>query len=301
MKAVLLADYGDVDQLELRDVPAPTVGPGDVKVRVAGASINPIDWKLRSGSARGRMPLELPAILGRDASGEVVDVGLGVSRYRAGDRVLGLVMGSYAELVVANEEAWTVLPPGLDLVDAAAIPLVALTGCQLIDIAVEPRRGDTLLITGATGSVGRVAVFIAKERGATVWAGVRRKHLDAAARLGADEVVAIDDDAEIARIPPLHAIADTVGGDTTQKLLGRLEPGGTVGSVVGEPAGAKQRGFVVRAFMAHPDSASLGHVARAVAEGRLVLPIATRLPLEEIRKATTIAEKGTEGKVILRV
>src|SRR5258708_15226256 len=203
MKAVLLTRYGNVNELELRDVREPAVGPGDVKVRVAGASINPIDWKLRRGAARDRMPLELPAILGRDASGEVVDVGPGVSRLRPGARVVGLVMGSYAEVVVAKEEAWALLPPWVDTVDAAAIPLVALTGHQLIDIGVAPRSGDTVLVTGATGSVGRAAVFTAKERGMKVLAGVRGRHRDAAASLGAHGGFALDDAADIGRWPPL--------------------------------------------------------------------------------------------------
>ena len=300
MKAVVLTDYGDVDKLELRDVPEPKAGSGQIKVRVVGASINPIDWKLRSGTARARMPLELPAVLGRDASGEVVEVGQGVSAFLVGARVAGLVMGAYAEYVVAGEEAWAEVPAKLDLVDAAAIPLVALTGSQLID-AVGPRAGDTVLVTGAVGGVGRAAVFTAKARGAKVWAGVRGNQRGEAEKLGVDGVVALDVADDLARLPRLDALADTVGGETTQRLLDRLKSGGTVGSVVGEPPGAKDRGLVVRAFMAHPDRKRLTELIAAVADGKLTIPIAKRMPLAEIRDAQRLAEKGAGGKVILRL
>ena len=300
MKAVVLTDYGDVDKLELRDVPEPKAGSGQIKVRVVGASINPIDWKLRSGTARARMPLELPAVLGRDASGEVVEVGQGVSAFLVGARVAGLVMGAYAEYVVAGEEAWAEVPAKLYLADAAAIPLVALTGSQLID-AVGPRAGDTVLVTGAVGGVGRAAVFTAKARGAKVWAGVRGNQRGEAEKLGVDGVVALDVADDLARLPRLDALADTVGGETTQRLLDRLKSGGTVGSVVGEPPGAKDRGLVVRAFMAHPDRKRLTELIAAVADGKLTIPIAKRMPLAEIRDAQRLAEKGAGGKVILRL
>ena len=158
----------------------------------------------------------------------------------------------------------------MDLVDAGAYPLVLLTGAQLIEDAVRPSRGAQLLVTGATGSTGRVAVFVAKAAGARVLAGVRAKHKAEAASLGADQVVALDDEADVARLPALDAIADTVGGETTQKLLGKLKAGGTVGSIVGEPKGARERGLVVRAIMAHADSRRLAQLAGAVAEGKLV-------------------------------
>src|ERR1700677_737397 len=194
MKAAVLVGYGGVDQLELRGVSEPKVGPGQVKVRVIATSINPIDWKLREGAKRPGMSLELPAILGRDASGEVVEVGPGVTRFRVGARVTGLVWGAYGERVVADEGAWAEVPESLDLADAAAIPLVTLTGAELVGEGVRPRAGDTVLVTGALGSVGRVAVFVAKSRGVKVWAGVRRTQKDAAVALGVDGVVALEDE-----------------------------------------------------------------------------------------------------------
>jgi len=149
MKAALLTGYGGVDNLELRDVHEPKVGPTDIKVRVAGASINPIDWKLRSGAMKAWRPLEFPAILGRDASGTVVEVGPAVATFKPGARVLGLVQSAYAELVVSAADAWAEVPAKLDLVDAGALPLVLLTGAQLVEEGLNPRAKDVVLVTGA--------------------------------------------------------------------------------------------------------------------------------------------------------
>jgi NADPH:quinone reductase-like Zn-dependent oxidoreductase len=300
MRAVVLPEYGPPSALQLQTLPDPTPGPGEILVRVAGASLNPVDWKQRSGALRQFMPLTLPAVLGRDAAGTVAAMGPGVSAFAIGDRVLGRVPGGgYAELVVAPVDAWAPVPAALDLADAGALPLVLLTGAQLAEEATDARAGETILVTGATGGVGRATVFAAKARGAKVYAGVRGKHRAEAAKLGADVVVAIDDEAEIAGLPVLDGIADTVGGETTQNLLGKLKPGGKLGSVLGEPAGAKERGFVVRAFLTHSDPKRLGELTRAVADGKLVIPIAKRFPLAEAAAAHALAEKHVDGKVLL--
>ncbi len=301
MKAAVLVGFGGVDQLELREVPEPKTGPGQVKVRVVATSINPLDWKLRQGIRRPGISLELPAILGRDASGEVVEVGSGVTRFRLGARVTGLVMGGYAERVVAKDEAWAEVPDGLNLPDAAALPLVTLTGSQLVEEGLAPRPSETILVTGALGSVGRAAVFAAKRGGVKVWVGVRRSQKDAAEALGVDGVVALDDEVDCRRLPTLDGIADTVGASVTERLLDRVRRGGVVASVTSEPKGAQERGLEVRHHSAHPDPERLATLVRAVAEGGLVIPIAKRFPLAQIREAQQFAEQGAGGKVIVRV
>ena len=225
MKAVLLIDYGGVEKLVVSEVPEPNLGPSDVKVRVLAASINPVDIKLRRGELRGLVPLELPTILGRDVSGEVTEVGSDVHSVAVGDRVMGLVEHAYAEVVASPEEAFAKLPPGLDAIDAAAIPLIGLTGAQLVAEAIEPKRGDVVLVTGAVGNVGRVAVHELKKRGAIVIAGVRAEQMDEAELLEPDDVVAIDHEAHIDDLPLLDAIADTVDGEVVDRLLSRLKPG----------------------------------------------------------------------------
>jgi NADPH:quinone reductase-like Zn-dependent oxidoreductase len=144
-------------------------------------------------------------------------------------------------------------------------------------------------------------VFAARARGPQVWAGVRRTQKQDAAQLGVDHIVALDDDRELDALPQFDAIADTIGGDTMQKLLSHVRRGGTIGSVLGKPPGAEERGLVVRAVFTHPDPVRLAELGRAVAERRLVIPIARRFPLAQVRAAHQFAERAAGGKVILVV
>jgi NADPH:quinone reductase-like Zn-dependent oxidoreductase len=157
----------------------------------------------------------------------------------------------------------------------------------------------SILVTGAVGGVGRVAVFVAKTAGATVWAGVRAEQKTAAGALGADYVVALDDDAEMAALPKFDAICDTVSGETIGKLLVHLKTGGALGSTLGEPSGAKERGLKVTAIRTRPDPARLAELAEAAAGGRLVVPVQRTFPLEHGADAFRLARRNGVGKVVL--
>jgi NADPH:quinone reductase-like Zn-dependent oxidoreductase len=179
MKAVVLHEYGGPEKLKCEvNVPEPPSSGNTVLIEAAAASVNPIDWKLRSGMRRKDSPLSFPAILGRDVSGVVRGVGANVKHFKPGDRVLALSNATYAELVAVDDSDVTHLPDGVDLADAAAIPLIALTGDQLVRLAANVQKGQVVLVTGALGSVGRAAVHTAKKMGAQVIAGVRGKELD---------------------------------------------------------------------------------------------------------------------------
>jgi NADPH:quinone reductase-like Zn-dependent oxidoreductase len=300
MKAVVLHEYGDPQKLKYEDVPDPVAGEGEVLVRVAATSVNPIDYKLRSGAARAHFPLQLPAILGRDIAGIVRSVGPGVSAFAAGDRVMALGDHAYAELVLVKAEDLTHVPENLDLVESAALPLVTLTGEQLISRGVKIQRGQTVLVSGAVGGVGRSAVFVAKKAGAIVLAGVRKRQLAQAADLGADEVVALDDEQALARVGFLDAVADTVGGQTAEKLLAKVKQGGVFASVLGPPANARMHPTVhIEAVRVVPDAAMLRTLAEDVAAGRFRVPIDRMLPLEDAAEAHAAAEQGGIGKVLL--
>jgi NADPH:quinone reductase-like Zn-dependent oxidoreductase len=298
VRAALLTRYGDVDALEIREVEEPRPGPGQVKLRIAASSLNALDSKLLGGGLQAWFPLKLPAILGFDASGEVVELGAGVSGFGVGDRVFGQVRHGLAEFATAAVAVLARVPEGLSLVDAAAVPVVAETGAQLIEEAVKPSPGARVLVTGAVGSVGRVAVHVARARGVRVIAGVRARQLPDARALGADDVVALDDAAALERLPALDGIADTVGGETVLRLLPKLGPEGVLGSVVGEPPGAKERGIKVVAFSSHPDPRRLVELAQDVVQGKLIIPIAARFPLAQIREAFRRAEHAG-GKVLV--
>src|ERR1700742_1682841 len=214
MKAVILEEYGGPEKLKFKDdVPDPQVSGNTVLIAAAAASVNPIDWKLRSGMRRKDSPLSFPAILGRDVSGVVRAVGTEVKHFKPGDRVLALSNATYAELVAVKDSDVTHLPDGLEITDAAAIPLISLTGDQVVRIATNVQKGQIVLITGALGSVGRAAVHTARKIGATVIAGVRGKELDEARSLGVSDVLAMDDDHAIENSRSVDGIADTVGGE----------------------------------------------------------------------------------------
>ena len=299
MKAVVLTGYGAVENLELREVEEPQPGPGEIQVKVAGASINAIDWKLRRGDLRGMMPLVLPTILGRDVSGEVVALGQGVTQFKLGDRVMGLVEHGYAELAVGRADAFAKLPPELEVEPAGALPLVGLTGAQLVEEAVDARPGQTVLVTGAVGSVGRVAVFAAKQRGAHVIAGVRARQRAMAAELEPDAIVALDEPAEVRRLHQVDAIADTVDGKLVASLLSKIKAGGVIGTVLSPPEGAEQKRIHVKAMRTHADARRLGELGQSIVKGELVLPVAQRFSLQDARQGQVLAENGGVGKVLL--
>jgi NADPH:quinone reductase-like Zn-dependent oxidoreductase len=300
MKAVVLHEYGGPDKLKYEDVPDPVAGEGQVLVRVAATSVNPIDYKMRSGAVKDFFPLELPAILGRDISGIVRELGPGVSGFKPGDKVMALGWKAYAELTVVAAKDVAFVPDKLDLVKAGALPLVTLTGEQLITRGTKIQAGQTVLVTGAVGGVGRSAVWTAKKAGAKVIAGVRKSQLKEAATLGADQVLALDDAAAIDKLGFIDAVADTVGGETAQKLLGKVKQGGVFASVVGPPANAGMHPTVrIEPIQSKPDAAMLRVMAEDVAAGRLVIPIDRMLPLADAAKAHAAAEKGANGKILL--
>src|SRR5580704_11668357 len=300
MKAVVLHEYGGPDKLKYKEVADPVPGAGQVLVRVAASSVNPIDFKLRSGAMKAFWPLELPIILGRDIAGIVRAVGDGVSGFKPGDKVMALGMRAYAELAVVEAKDLAFVPEKLDLVKAAALPLVTLTGEQLITRGAKIQRGQTVLVSGAVGNVGRSAVWTAKKAGAKVIAGVKKSQLKEAATLGADQVLALDDATAIDKIGFIDAVADTVGGETGQKLLGKVKQGGVFASVVGPPANAGMHPTVrIEPIQSKPDAAMLRIMAEDVAAGRLVIPIDRMLALADAAKAHAAAEKGGIGKILL--
>jgi NADPH:quinone reductase-like Zn-dependent oxidoreductase len=285
----------------LAEIPEPKPGTGEIKVKVAAAGLNPIDWKLRSGDYKAFMPVQFPFIPGVDVSGRVVELGSGVTQFKVDDRVLGFVKRGYAEFVTAPAEAWAPIPKGMSLEDAAVIPLAALTGAQLVEEAANVQREQTVLVTGAVGAVGRAAVFAAKARGARVIAGVRQQQRAEAETLGATAVVALDVDAELANLPMLDAVADTVGGSTLAKVLGKVRNGGVVASTVGPPPADTERGVIGKGRLTHTDSKRLAALAEAVKAGKLRLPIAKRFSLAEAASAQRLAEAGGISKVLLKV
>jgi NADPH:quinone reductase-like Zn-dependent oxidoreductase len=304
MKAVVLHEYGGPECLRFEDsVPEPQVSGKTGLIATAATSLNPIDWKIRSGARQKDFPLSLPAILGRDVSGVVRAVGPNVTHFRPGDFVLALSNATYAELVAVDEAELTHLPDGLDLADSAALPLIALTGDQLVRQATKVLKGQTVLITGALGSVGRAAVHAAKKIGAQVIAGVRHGELEEAESLGVAGTLAIDDDAAIKNSPMLDAIADIVGGQTAASLIAKIRSGGSFGytSVLPESAKSTHPTIKITRVFAKPDPSTVRAFADDLRDGKFILPIRRRMPLRDAAEAHALGEKGGAGKILLVV
>jgi NADPH:quinone reductase-like Zn-dependent oxidoreductase len=300
MKAVVMREYGGPEVLKYEDYPDPAPGTGEVLVRVAAASINPIDLLQRSGATRDFFPVQFPGIIGWDLSGTVVTAGSGVSQFLPGDKVFAWAFHTYAELCVVKADLVAKIPNGIDTVEAAALPLVTLTGTQLISVAAGVQPRQTVLVSGAIGSVGRAAVFTAKEKGARVIAGVRKSQLSEASSLNADQVVALDDDSALSALAPVDVVANTVRGATAELLFAKVKDGGTYASVTGAPDASKSRPSIrTVAFASKQDPKAMLTMAQAVADRRLSIPISRKLPLKDAREGHIAMEKGANGKILL--
>jgi NADPH:quinone reductase-like Zn-dependent oxidoreductase len=302
VKAVRLYEYGGPENLTYEEnAPEPSLGADSVLIESAASSVNPIDWKIRSGARQKDFPLQLPAIIGRDVSGVVRKVGINIRTFKPGDRVLALAEATYAQRVVVEGSIVTHLPDGVDLIDAAAIPLIALTGEQLIRVAARAQSGQTFVVTGALGSVGRAAIHTANKLGVRVIAGVRARQLEQARALDVSDVVAMDEEAAIAALPMVDGIADTVGGDAAAKLFHKVKNGGqfAYASVLAEGLSQRNPAVTITRVFARPDASKVREFADDIRDGKFLLPIGRRMPLRDAGEAHALAQKGGAGKIVL--
>ncbi len=306
MKAIVLHEYGPASNLIYEDFEDPKPAAGEVLVRVSATSVNPADWIVRAGMVKDIIPVAFPYIPGCDLAGTVVELGEGVTGFEPGDRVMAVALKSYAELCTVPASILVKIPAGLEMTTAAALPLVTITGDQLIRRGANVQPQQTVLITGALGGVGRSAVFAAAEIGARVIAGVRGRRLDAARQLpGVSEAIAIDNDAEIDKLGPVDCVADAVGGQLADKLLARVKLGGTFGCFPKrEPQNVALHPTIhINIVFGQLDQLKvatiLQHYAEAVRDGKLTIPIERIMPLAAAAEAHIIAEKGGIAKIVL--
>lgn len=303
-------DLGGPEVLHTARAPIPDPLPTEVRVRVLAAGVNPVDAKTRSGRGMATVLGPPPFVLGWDVGGVVDAVGRGVTRFHVGDRVLGMPWfprpaGAYAQYVTAPSRHFVATPEELDDVGAGALPMAALTAWQsLVDTAgIEP--GQRVLVQGAGGGVGHVAVQIARSRGAHV-IGVagRDKHrlLD---QLGVDEVVDHRGGDIAGAVAAVDVVLDLVGGGVTTTSVRLARPGGAVlvapGGIADEAARlAEERGVRLTSFLVEPDHAGLEQVTALVSEGRLAVHVSDTFPLAGAAAAHRAIESGhTKGKLVL--
>jgi NADPH:quinone reductase-like Zn-dependent oxidoreductase len=295
----VVSAYGGPEVMKYQDMPDPELGAGDVLVKVAGIGINPEDMLERNGDLKD-WQLHFPAIIGLDVSGTVIATGDGVTDLKVGERVCAWSYHTYAELVADKATLFAKVPKTMDLVDAAAIPLVAVTGSQLISVAARLQSGQTVLVSGAAGAVGRCAVYMAKVLGARVIAGVQRFQFDQSDSIGADETIALDDPAAFATIPKVDIVANALRGKAATDLLAKVKDGGVFASVTGAPDGTERYPKVrVVPFRSKQDREGIAFIADAVNAGKMTIPIGRREQLKNAGAAQAAFAKGGIGKVLL--
>ncbi|WP_030655661.1 zinc-binding dehydrogenase [Streptomyces virginiae] len=306
MRAIVVKEWGGPENLVEREIERPEPGLGEVLVRVHAAGVNPVDWKTRASGALiawGETP-----IVGWDVSGTVEAVGPGVTLYAPGDEVYGMPhfprqAGGYAEYVVAPARHFARKPASLDHVQAAALPLAALTAWQALVDTAGVTAGQRVLVHAAAGGVGHLAVQIAKARGAYVIGTASAAKHDVLRELGADELIDYRSVDFAEAVADVDVVLDALGGDTAERSLKVLKPGGHLVSLPGPdsvPAGAD--GVNASWVLVDPDLGGLQAIAELADKGLLKPLVETVLPLAEAARAHEIGEQGrTTGKIVLTV
>lgn len=306
-KAYRLHGYGGPEQIRLDDAPIPSPARGEVLVAVSAVGINPFDWKIREGYVRDVMPLQLPATLGVDFVGDVVRLGEAASRFAIGDRVMTMStrLGAYAETIAVDEMILARVPEALSDIDAATLPIPALTAWQDLHAAGEVQSGMRILIHGASGTVGAFAVQFAKAAGAYVIGTASAKNRDYVLGLGADAVIDYHTERFEDHARDIDLVLDFVliGGvmDTTSRSWGVLKPGGAIVSA-SDPAILGNAPDGLRGYfpVIEADAHQLEMIAGLLASGRLTSKVARVFGRNELLKAMDINQGGgTTGRLIV--
>jgi NADPH:quinone reductase-like Zn-dependent oxidoreductase len=305
MKAVRIHEFGGPETLRVEDLPIPEPGRGEIRIRVMAASVNPVDYKIRNG---GYLPQDaLPMTLGRDVAGVVDAVGAEVRGFHTSDAVYVMLdrsHGGYTEFVVEQAEYCARKPARLDFIQAAAVPLAGLTAWQGLFEHGGLQAGQRVLIHGAAGGVGHLAVQFARARGATVIATCSAQDVDFVKSLGASEVIDYNAQRFEDVVRDVDLVFDLVAGETQDRSWTVLKDGGALVSTLKEPDKRKAAEKHARAvhYMAHPDGAELAEIGRLIDEGRVTPQIARVFPLAAAAQAErALEQEHVRGKIVLEV
>ena len=332
MKALTFKRYGKSPEIGFADLPRPAPKPDELLVQVHAAGLNPVDNKIPTGAFKAFSRLQLPATLGSDLAGVVIEVGSRVTRFKPGDAVFAssfdLGGGSIAEFVAVPESAAALKPRNLDFVQAASIPMVGLTSWQALKERAALKPGQKVFIPAGSGGIGTFAIQFAKHLGAKVGTTTSTDNVELVRRLGADEVVDYKKQ-EIEKV--LHdydSVLGTVGGDAIEKSVGILKPGSSIVSLVGPPdaAFARARGlnfFLVLVLgmlsrkirrlagradstysflLVRPDGAQLAEIGKLLEAERIKPVIDKVFPFERAKDALAYLAQGRDkGKVVINV
>jgi NADPH:quinone reductase-like Zn-dependent oxidoreductase len=331
MRAYVLKRYGGPEGALLSDVPAPVPRPRDILVAVRAAGLNPVDFKFRQGKLRPILRPRLPFVLGNELAGEVIAVGKGVTRFRAGDRVFARVAkdraGAFAEQACVDEDDAAHMPRNLDFTTAAAVPLAGLTALQALRDELRVKPGQQVFISGGAGGVGTFAIQIAKWLGAHVTTTASKRGEALVRSLGCDQVIdyTVQDISSVER--RFDAGFDLIGGKTLQQMFEIMKPGTSIVSVAALPepqtairdlggrrilaavfwlisygirSRARRAGIGYRYLFMHPSGSDLALLAGLIERGNLKAIVDRTYPFAKIAEALDYVESGrAKGKVVI--
>lgn len=299
-RAVVYFEYGDPDVLQVIELDAPQPGPGQVRIAVRAAGVNPVDWKIRSGAMASVRPVEFPVIPGVDLAGVIDQVGAGVTAFATGDEVLGTASGSYAELALAAVDKITAKPAEVPWEVAAGLPVAATTTYRALAL-LDLTAGETIVIDGAAGGVGTVAVQVARHRGLTVIGTASQPNHDYLRSLGATPVTYGDGLAERIRAIAPHGVDAALDASGRGSLTALVDLTGSPERVV-TIADYSGGGLGVRFTSGGPDEVpgSLADAVALVAAGTITVPITRSYPLSGAASAHRDSQSGhVRGKLVL--
>jgi NADPH:quinone reductase-like Zn-dependent oxidoreductase len=307
MKAARVAQFGSSEVIQITNVDVPEPGEAQVRVRVKAAGVGPWDALVRSG--KSGLPQKLPLTLGSDIAGVVDAIGANVSDFRAGDEVYGVTneqfTGGYAEYALASAGIIARKPASLNFIEAASAPVVAVTAWQMLFEYAHAHAGQRVLIHGGAGNVGAYAVQLAKNAALNVIATASARDVEFVRSLGASTVVDYQQQRFDEIIPPVDIVLDTVGGETQERSLRVLKPGGILVSSVSAPTPKARPTNGVKAvfFFAEVTTARLNIISELFASGKIVPTVGTVLPLEEARRAHEMLTGAphARGKIVLTI
>ena len=315
MQAAILEGFGGPERVRLGEWPDPTPGPGEVLVRVRAAAMNPLDWKLRRGKLRFIFRLRPPTVLGFDLAGEVVRAGPGTSRFAAGDAVFGTMPrpGAHAERAVVPESFLLPLPRGLGFEEAAALPAAGLSALIVVRDLAQTKAGERVLVNGAAGGIGHLALQLLRARGAETVAVASARNLDFVRDLGAAEALDYAREDFVRRGGSYDAVLDLVPNRSFTECRPLLRPGGVY--VTTMPRGGPIAWWLLtgalsvfpttrrcRMLMLRPNERDLREVAELAVAGTLRPHVGETFPLREAAHAHARLESGhVRGKLVLTV
>ncbi|MCR4337634.1 MAG: NADP-dependent oxidoreductase [Candidatus Omnitrophica bacterium] len=314
MKVILIEECGGPDKLKFIDLPIPEPGEAEVLIRVHAVGVNPVDWKIREGLLKDRVPYQFPIILGWDMSGVIVKRGHAARRFQEGDEVYGycrrpvIQKGTYAEYIAIPESYVTQKPRNLSFEEAAAVPLTSLTAYQSVLDAGQLQKGQTLVVVGASGGVGSMAVQLGKIVGARVVALASPRNHDYLKSLGADVTLDYQGnfrDCVRAQCPDgADVVFACAGGDSLIQAYDCVEKGGRLLTIVepGDPLLAQQKGVHLHYIFVEPNASQLEYIAELIEAQQLKVHVSEIYSFQDVFKAhENIETAHTQGKIVLKI